>query len=138
MEELKRALETKDAEAVERLLSPAVVFRSPAVFKPYAGRAATMVFLRAAMAVFEDFRYVRTFTEDAAEDGGRGYVLMFEANVGGRALEGADFVSVGVDGLVTEFRVMVRPMTGLMALAEAMLPRVEGPLAELARDVSAE
>jgi len=134
MEELKRAIEARDEAAIERLLSPAVVFRSPALFKPYAGRAATMVFLRAAMQVFEDFRYVHTYTEDD----GRGHVLMFEANVGGRALEGADFVTVGIDGLVTEFRVMVRPMTGLLALAEAMAPRVEAPLAALARDVSGE
>ena len=132
MEELKRALEARDEAAVERLLSPAVVFRSPALFKPYAGRAATMVFLSAAMQVFEDFRYVRTFTEDD----GRGHVLMFEATVDGKALEGVDVVTVGVDGLVTEFRVLVRPMTGLMALAEAMAPRVEGPLSALARDVS--
>ncbi len=134
MEELKRAVEARDEGALERLLSPAVVFRSPALFKPYAGRAATMVFLSAAMEVLEDFRYVHTYTED---DGGS-HVLMFEASVGGRALEGADFVTVGVDGLVTEFRVMVRPMTGLMALAEAMRPRVEGPLAALSGDVSAE
>jgi hypothetical protein len=104
-----------------------VVFRSPALFTPYAGRAATMVFLRAAMQVLEDLRYVRTFTADD----GRGHVLMFEASVAGRSLEGADFVTVGDDGLVTEFRVMVRPATGLTALMEAMWPRVEGPLAAL-------
>src|SRR4051812_4670220 len=102
------------------------------MFRPYAGRAATMVFLRAAMDVLEDFRYVRTFSEDD----GTGHVLMFEAGVGGRALEGVDVVSVGVDGLVTEFQVIVRPLTGLMALAEAMAPRVEAPLAALARQVS--
>jgi SnoaL-like domain len=136
MQELKRAIEAHDEAAVERLLAPAVVFRSPALHKPYAGRAVTMVFLRAAMQVLEDFRYVHTYTEDAADEGGQGHVLMFEANVGGRALEGADFITVGIDGLVTEFRVMVRPMTGLMALAEAMAPRVEAPLAALLRDVS--
>lgn len=129
MEQLRRALETKDAAAVEALLAEDVVFSSPALFKPYAGRAATMVFLRAAMETFEDFRYVRTFTEDD----GRGHVLMFTASVGGRALEGADFVSLDDAGLVSEFRVMVRPMTGLVALAEAMAPRVAGPLAELSR-----
>jgi len=129
MDQLRTALETKDAAAVEALLAEDVVFRSPALFKPYAGRAATMVFLRAAMETFEDFRYVRTFTEDD----GRGHVLMFAASVGGRELEGADFVSLDEDGLVTEFRVMIRPMSGLMALAEAMAPRVAGPLADLSR-----
>jgi hypothetical protein len=129
MDQLRKALETKDAAAVEALLAEDVVFRSPALFKPYAGRAATMVFLRAAMETFEDFRYVRSFTEDD----GRGHVLMFTASVGGRELEGADFVSLDEDGLVTEFRVMIRPMTGLMSLAEAMAPRVAGPLADLTR-----
>jgi hypothetical protein len=133
MEQLRRALEAKDAEAVEALLAPDVVFRSPALFKPYAGRAATMVFLRAAMETFEDFRYVRTFTEDSSS-GGRGHVLMFTATVGGRELEGADFVSVDEAGLVSEFRVMIRPMTGLVSLAEAMAPRIAGPLAELSRE----
>ena len=129
MDQLRKALETKDAAAVEALLAEDVVFRSPALFKPYAGRAATMVFLRAAMETFEDFRYVRTFTEDD----GRGHVLMFTATVAGRELEGVDVVSLGEDGLVSEFRVLIRPMSGLLALAEAMAPRVAGPLAELSR-----
>ena len=127
MESLRRAIEARDADAVEALLASDVVFRSPALFKPYAGRAATMVFLRAAMEVFEDFRYTRTFTDDA----GGGSVMLFEANVGGKSLEGVDILSVGDDGLVTEFRVMVRPLSGLVALAEAMAPRVSGPLEAL-------
>jgi hypothetical protein len=133
MEQLRRALETKDAAAVEALLAEDVVFRSPALFKPYAGRDATMVFLRAAMETFADFRYVRTFAEDSSS-GGRGHVLMFTATVGGREVEGADFVSLDDAGLVSEFRVMIRPMSGLIALAEAMAPRVAGALADLSRE----
>jgi hypothetical protein len=129
MDDLRRALEAKDLTAVEAMLADDVVFRSPALHRPYRGRAATMVFLRAASEVFEDFRYLRTFTEDD----GRGHVLMFAASVGGRELEGVDIVSLDDEGRITEFRVMVRPMTGLMALAEAMAPRVTGPLAELSR-----
>ena len=127
MEQLRKALEAKDPEAVEALLADDVVFSSPAIFKPYAGRAATMVFLRAAMETFENFHYLRTFTEE----GGRGAVLTFNASVGGRELEGADFVSFDEAGLVSEFRVMIRPMKGLIAVAEAMAPRVEGPLLAL-------
>jgi ketosteroid isomerase-like protein len=127
MEQLRKALETRDAAAVEALLAEDVVFRSPALFKPYPGRAATMVFLRAAMETFEEFRYVRTY----AEDDGRGHVLMFAASVGGRELEGADFISLDEDGLVSELRVMIRPMSGLIALAEAMAPRVEAGMTAL-------
>jgi hypothetical protein len=127
MEQLRKALEAKDPVAVEALLADDVVFSSPAIFKPYAGRAATMVFVRAAMETLDDFRYVRTY----AEDDGHGYVLVFSASVGGRELEGADFIRLDEAGLVSEFRVMIRPMTGLISLAEAMAPRVEGPLLAL-------
>jgi SnoaL-like domain len=130
VESLQRAIEGRDADAVEALLAPGVVFRSPALFKPYVGRAATMVFLRAAMEVFEDFRYTRTFTDDA----GGGSVMLFVATVDGKSLEGVDVISLGDDGLVTEFRVMVRPLSGLVALAEAMAPRVSGPLETLASE----
>jgi hypothetical protein len=127
MEQLRKALEARDPVAVEALLAEDVVFRSPALFKPYAGRAATMVFLRAAMETLEDLRYVRSFTEDD----GRGHVLMFTASVDGRELEGADFVALNDAGLVSEFRVMIRPMTGLVSLAQSMAPSIEGPLAAL-------
>jgi len=127
MEQLRKALEAKDPDAVEALLADDVVFSSPAIFKPYAGRKATMVFLRAAMETFDDFRYVHTYSEDD----GRGHVLMFAASVGGRDLEGADFIRLDEHGLVSEFRVMIRPMTGLISVAEAMAPRVEGPLLAL-------
>ena len=127
MEQLRKALEAKDPEAVEALLADDVVFSSPAIFKPYAGRDATMVFLRAAMQTFDEFRYVRTYSE---EDG-RGHVLMFAASVGGRELEGADFIRLDEAGLVNEFRVMIRPMSGLVALAEAMAPRVEAGMTSL-------
>jgi hypothetical protein len=129
MESLKRAIEALDADAVEALLAPDVVFLSPAVYKPYAGREAAMILLRAVMEVFEDFRYTRTFTDDA----GGGSVMLFAARVGGREVEGVDIITVGDDGLVTEFRVMVRPLSGLVALAEAMGPRVTGPLEALSR-----
>lgn len=130
MESLKRAIEALDADAVEALLAPDVVFLSPAVHKPYVGREAAMILLRAVMEVFEDFRYTRTFTDD---DAGGGSVMLFAARVGGREVEGVDIITVGDDGLVTEFRVMVRPLSGLVALAEAMGPRVTGPLEALSR-----
>ena len=56
---------------------------------------------------------------------------MFAASVGGRELEGADFISLDEAGLVSEFRVMIRPMSGLIALAEAMAPRVEAGMTTL-------
>ncbi len=59
--------------------------------------------------------------------------MLFAATVGGKSVEGVDIISVGDDGLVTEFQVMVRPLSGLVALAEAMAPRISSPLEALSR-----
>src|SRR6201991_4041739 len=93
-----------------------VVFRSPAVFKPYHGREEVRRLLEAVLAVFEDFRYVR----EIGADGARDHALVFETRVGDRQIEGCDFIQLDEDGAISAFTVMVRPMSGMLALAEAM------------------
>ena len=110
----KRAAESKDFSKVEELFSPDVVFRSPAVFKPYAGLDALGVLLGAVAEVFEDFRYL-----DQVETGDTA-VLVFEARVGERQLNGVDVLRFGDDGLIAEMMVMIRPLSGLQALAGEM------------------
>jgi hypothetical protein len=97
-------------------MSEEVVFRSPAVFKPYHGPEAVRRLLEAVMAVFEDFRYVREIGADDARD----HALVFETRVGDKQIEGCDFIQLDDDGRIAEFTVMVRPMSGMLALAEAM------------------
>jgi ketosteroid isomerase-like protein len=116
MKAFREAIEARDVEALEELLADDVVFRSPAVHKPYEGKLATSVVLRAVMRVFEDFRYTRTMGAEADAD----QVLVFEARVGDRSIEGADFLHVRADGLIDDFRVMIRPLSGLTAVVEAM------------------
>jgi hypothetical protein len=112
----RRAVEANDLDAAIALMREDVVFRSPAVFKPYHGREAMRRILEAVLAVFEDFRYVR---EIGAEDA-RDHALMFEARVGDKQIEGCDFIQLDEDGAIRAFTVMVRPMSGMVALAEAM------------------
>ena len=89
------------------------------VFKPYEGREAISVLLGAVVRVFEDFRYLEQVeTGDVA-------VLMFEARVGDRALQGVDILKFGADDRIAEMTVMVRPMSGVHALAEAMKRMLE-------------
>lgn len=118
-EQFRDAVLARDMAAVEALLAEDVVFRSPAVFKPYEGRTATMVILRSVLRIAEDFRYTRSFTEDG-DAGGSGHVLVFEATVDGKAVEGADFLRVGESGLIEDFRVMIRPLSGLNVLVARM------------------
>lgn len=116
MRAFREAVEAWDFDAVEALLAEDVVFTSPVVFKPYPGKAITAAILRGVSRVFEDFRYER---ELAGADG-RDHALVFAARVGDRALTGCDFIHVNEDGLIDELTVMVRPLSGAQALAEAM------------------
>lgn len=114
--EFRAAVEARDMDRALALLADDVVFRSPAVFKPYTGKETVSTILRTVVQVFEDFRYV----DELAGDGT--HALIFEARVGDRELQGLDHIRTGPDGRISEFTVMVRPVSGLMALAERMGP----------------
>ena len=115
----RRAAESKDfAQGVE-LFAEDVTFKSPVVFKPYEGRDALTVVLGAVVQVFHDFRYTGQIEE------GDTAVLMFEARVGEREVQGVDVLRFSEDGLISELIVMVRPMSGMHALAEEMRRRLE-------------
>ena len=109
------AVHSEDAEALTDALADDVVFRSPVVFRAYEGKPVVSAILtEGAMKVFEDFRYVERFEDgDAA-------ALIFKARVGDREVDGLDLLRFDGDGKVAELLVMVRPMSGLNALAEAM------------------
>jgi SnoaL-like protein len=116
----RAAVEAEDPDALTDALADDVVFRSPAVFKPYEGKAVvSAILVQGAMKVFEDFRYT-----DQLEDSGVA-TLIFRARVGDRELDGLDLLRFDADGNVGELMVMVRPMSGLNALAEAMARRFE-------------
>jgi hypothetical protein len=112
----RAAVEAGDLDAAVGLLADDVVFRSPVVFAPYHGRDAVAALLTAVYHVFEDFRYVREIGAPDARD----HALVFEARVGDRQIEGSDFLHVDDNGAIDEFVVMVRPLSGAHALAEAM------------------
>jgi SnoaL-like domain len=114
----KAAVEAKDPDAMAAVLRPDVVFRSPAVYKPYQGREAVLGVLTLVVEVFEEFRYTGHLREGDEE------VLRFSARVGDRELEGVDLVRYDDAGLVSELAVMVRPHLGLVALLKAMGARL--------------
>lgn len=102
-----------DVDAAVALFAEDAVFHSPVVHRPYVGREALRAILAAVTTVFEDFRYT-------AEYGGEhGHVLVFEARVGDRECHGVDILR-GVDGVLTELTVLVRPYSAATALRERM------------------
>lgn len=121
MHPFRKAVEAGDPAALAALLAEDVVFTSPVAYRPYPGKPLTMAILRGVMRVFEDLRYVR---ELAGADG-RDHALVFEAKVNGREVRGCDFLHVNEDGLIDDLTVMVRPLSGAKALAEAMSAQFE-------------
>jgi hypothetical protein len=116
----RAAVESEDPHAVTEALAEDVVFRSPAVFKPYEGKELVAAILtQGAMKVFTDFRYT-----DQLENG-EVATLVFEARVGDRLLNGLDLLRFDAEGKVSELMVMVRPLSGLNALIEGMARRFE-------------
>ena len=118
----RKAVESEDLSAADQLFRDDVVFHSPVVFKPYHGKEAVATLLAAVVQVFEDFRYT-----DQVEAGDTA-TLIFETKVGEKSLNGVDILHFDAEGKITELMVMVRPMSGVNALAEAMGAK----LAELA------
>jgi hypothetical protein len=110
----RAAVEARDQAAMVAALAPDVVFNSPIKHRPFEGREAVAVLFGALLETFEDFRYTDEFEADGAK------ALIFRARVGDRELEGIDILRFDDEGLIAEFTVMVRPLTGAMALAEAV------------------
>jgi hypothetical protein len=112
------AIEAGDDDAALATLAPNVVFRSPAVYKPYEGRDTVAALLKVVARTFENFRYTTEWRDGSTT------ILCFEANVGDRELQGIDILEGRDDGLVERLTVMVRPLSGLQALAEAVAARL--------------
>ncbi|MFJ4097330.1 nuclear transport factor 2 family protein [Kitasatospora sp. NPDC089913] len=128
MHPFRKAVEDRDARAMTELLAENVVFTSPVAFKPYPGKAITGAILRAVLRVFEDFAYVR----EIGDPDGRDHALVFTATVGGKQLQGCDFLHLDEDGRIDELTVMVRPLSAAQALAAAMAAEFDRIAAEAA------
>lgn len=113
-------LDTRDMNILNELLADDVVFRSPVAFNPYPGKPVVTFILTNVVQIFENFTYHREFyTED-----GLNVVLEFSANVGEKKLKGIDMIQFNEQGQIIDFEVMLRPKSGLEALAVKMGERI--------------
>lgn len=110
----------KDFGALESIVHPDAVFRSPMAFKPYGPAPALLLALRTVITILQDFTYHRQFVTDD----GKGVVLEFSAAVDDKALKGIDMIRFDDDGLIVEFEVMIRPFNALQALGAEMGARL--------------
>jgi hypothetical protein len=128
-------VEEQDEAAIEAMLADDVVFTSPVAFKPYVGKPITAAILRGVLRIFEDFRYVREIHDGNGQD----HAFVFETVVAGKRVTGCDFLHFNDDGLIDDFMVMARPLSGATALSEAMgaqFDRIQREALEFAPELS--
>jgi SnoaL-like domain len=112
--EFRAAVERSDLDAVRELLAPDIVFHSPVTFHPFVGRETVAQLLSLVAQTFEGFRY----TDELLSDGA--HALIFTASIQGKQLEGVDLLRFDSHGLIADFTVMLRPLSGLIPFAQAM------------------
>jgi SnoaL-like domain len=116
--DFRDAIERRDLDGMVATLADDVVLHSPVSFKPFEGREAVAQLFEILVRTFEDFRY----TDDLP--GEEVHAMIFRARIGDREVEGLDLIRPGPDGRIADFTVMVRPLTGVVALAEAVGPQL--------------
>ena len=109
-------VKTRNTKGLKDLLADDVVFYSPVVHTPQAGKAVTAQYLSAAFHVFfnETFRYVREVV------GPNDAVLEFEVNIDGIAVNGVDMIKWNDEGKIVEFKVMLRPLKAINLIHQKM------------------
>jgi len=119
---------------LDTLLHEDCVFLSPIVFTPQRGREITKLYLRAAGSTLADadpsdetasletdstFRYTKEIRQ------GHHAMLEFETEVEGKYANGVDIISCDDDGMIIEFKVMMRPLQAINAVHAQMKTMLE-------------
>jgi len=110
----RTAAEAKDGDRIVALMSDAIRMHSPTKLKPFEGKAMVYFLFGQLMQVLEDFQFMRV------ESAGDHATFYFSCTIGGKQAEGIDSIHWDENGLIDDFRVMIRPLTALQALNEKM------------------
>jgi hypothetical protein len=107
---------SRDVDAISAILHEDCVFESPVVHTPQLGKAITAKYLAAAGYTLgnDSFRYVGEWNRENSS------ILEFTAEIDGIAINGIDMISCDDDGLITHFKVMVRPLKAVNMLHQKM------------------
>lgn len=104
----------KDMNLLKELISDKIIFYSPVVFKPKQTKEEAIFVLSNVIEVLQNFRYHREFID------GNDWALEFSAEVAGKSVKGIDLIHFDENGQIVNFEVLIRPLSGLIALGEDM------------------
>ncbi len=107
---------SRDPNTISATLHDDCVFESPVVHTPQVGKAITSQYLAAAGFTLgnDSFRYVGEWHRENSA------ILEFTAEIDGIKINGIDMISCDDNGLITHFKVMVRPLKAVNMLHQKM------------------
>jgi hypothetical protein len=107
---------SKDVAEIDKVLHDDCIFESPVVHTPQLGKAITAKYLAAAGYTLgnAEFRYTGEWHRENSA------ILEFETVIDGIKINGIDMISCNDDGLITHFKVMVRPLKAVNLLHQKM------------------
>jgi SnoaL-like domain len=110
-------LKTRDPAGLDALLADDVVFHSPVLHRPQAGKALTSLYLTAAFHVFfnDTFHYVREVIGETDA------VLEFVVEIDGVTVNGVDMIRWDSMGRIVDFKVMIRPLKAINLIQQKMM-----------------
>jgi len=109
-------VKSRNTKGLSALLADGVVFHSPVVHTPQMGKAVTAQYLAAAFHVFfnETFKYIRELA------GPRDAALEFQVEIDGITVNGVDLLKWNDEGLIVEFKVLIRPLKAINLIHQKM------------------
>ena len=115
---------------LDAMLHPDCVFLSPIVFTPQVGRDITKLYLGAAGntlggdgAAVGDAASSFGYTKKVLS--GNHAVLEFETTIDGVLVNGVDIITCDDDAMITEFKVMIRPLKAINLVHQQMKAMLE-------------
>ena len=110
-----------DPAALAAIIAEDAVFHSPVVHTPQVGRAIVVAYLSAAGQTLgnDSFAYVRKLVD------GDNAMLEFTTEMDGIHVNGIDLIQFDTDGMIKDFKVMVRPLKAVNKVWEMMAAQLE-------------
>lgn len=109
-------VQSRDPADLSALIAEECIFESPVVHSPQVGKAITEKYLLSALQVLnnDSFEYLGEWRAE------RSAVLEFGCVIDGIRINGVDMIWWNEAGLITRFKVMVRPLKAINMLHQKM------------------
>ncbi len=136
IEDWHRVVRNMSKETLDEILAEDVVFHSPVVHTPQAGRDLTRLYLMAAFNVFPGQKRKEAASDSSGESkskfkyvreviGERDAVLEFTSEIDGITINGVDMIRWNDEGKIIDFKVMIRPLKAIQKIHAQMAAMLE-------------